>query len=71
MKDHETLSTHNVKDGLTVHLVIKAPRTPSNQSQDSSLSQRLQGIKICYLGHHFNSTLLSYNNSIASSFTII
>ncbi|XP_034195843.1 ubiquilin isoform X2 [Osmia lignaria lignaria] len=43
MKDHETLSTHNVKDGLTVHLVIKAPRTPSNQSQDSSLSQRLQG----------------------------
>ncbi|PBC32296.1 Ubiquilin-1 [Apis cerana cerana] len=36
MKDHETLSTHNVKDGLTVHLVIKAPRTPTNQSQDST-----------------------------------
>ncbi|KOX77749.1 Ubiquilin-1 [Melipona quadrifasciata] len=41
MKDHETLSTHNVKDGLTVHLVIKAPRTPTNQSQDST-SQRSQ-----------------------------
>lgn len=40
MKDHETLNTHNVKDGLTVHLVIKAPRTPSNQSQESSQSQR-------------------------------
>jgi len=23
MKDHETLTTHNVKDGMTVHLVIK------------------------------------------------
>ncbi|XP_058796661.1 ubiquilin-1 [Phymastichus coffea] len=34
MKDHENLATHNVKDGLTVHLVIKAPRsaaTPNNQ----------------------------------------
>ena len=45
MKDHETLSTHNVKDGLTVHLVIKAPRTPTNQSQDST-SQRSQGIEV-------------------------
>lgn len=45
MKDHETLSTHNVKDGLTVHLVIKAPRTPTNQSQDST-PQRSQGIKV-------------------------
>ena len=42
MKDHETLRTHNVKDGLTVHLVVKAPRTPSNQSQDSTPSQRPQ-----------------------------
>ncbi|KOC66309.1 Ubiquilin-1 [Habropoda laboriosa] len=42
MKDHETLRTHNVKDGLTVHLVIKAPRTPTNQSQDSTSSQRSQ-----------------------------
>lgn len=25
MKDNDTLSAHNVKDGLTVHLVIKAP----------------------------------------------
>lgn len=29
MKDHETLLTHNIKNGLTVHLVIKASsRTP-------------------------------------------
>lgn len=46
MKDHETLGTHNVKDGLTVHLVIKAPRTPSNQTQESTPSQRPQGIKM-------------------------
>lgn len=27
MKDQDTLQTHNIKDGLTVHLVIKtAPR---------------------------------------------
>ncbi|XP_036339018.1 ubiquilin-1 isoform X2 [Rhagoletis pomonella] len=25
MKDNDTLRTHNIKDGLTVHLVIKAP----------------------------------------------
>jgi len=25
MKDNDTLKTHNIKDGLTVHLVIKAP----------------------------------------------
>ncbi|XP_046611749.1 ubiquilin-1 [Neodiprion virginianus] len=33
MKDHETLATHNVKDGLTVHLVIKAPRAPATQTE--------------------------------------
>ncbi|KAK6643769.1 hypothetical protein RUM43_000032 [Polyplax serrata] len=33
MKDHETLGTHNIKDGLTVHLVIKASsRTPEVNS---------------------------------------
>ncbi|KAK2583109.1 hypothetical protein KPH14_009135 [Odynerus spinipes] len=41
MKDHESLTTHNVKDGLTVHLVIKSPRTPTNQNPDSG-SQRPQ-----------------------------
>lgn len=24
MKDHENLATHNIKDGVTVHLVIKS-----------------------------------------------
>ncbi|XP_012259112.1 ubiquilin-1 [Athalia rosae] len=33
MKDHETLATHNVKDGLTVHLVIKAPRAATSQTE--------------------------------------
>ncbi|KAG7187901.1 hypothetical protein KM043_013869 [Ampulex compressa] len=42
MKDHETLSTHNVKDGLTVHLVIKAPRTPTNQQSSPASSSRVQ-----------------------------
>lgn len=49
MKDYETLSTHNVKDGLTVHLVIKAPCTPTNQNQESTPSQRSQGIKMLYI----------------------
>ncbi|XP_012273483.1 ubiquilin-1 isoform X2 [Orussus abietinus] len=40
MKDHETLGTHNIKDGLTVHLVIKAPRAATGQSQDTTPSQR-------------------------------
>ena len=32
MKDHESLATHNIKDGVTVHLVIKArARTPEPQ----------------------------------------
>lgn len=28
MKDNDTLKMHNIKDGLTVHLVIKAPQRP-------------------------------------------
>ncbi|KAK0094819.1 hypothetical protein PV326_009929 [Microctonus aethiopoides] len=40
MKDHETLGTHNVKDGLTVHLVIKIPRPAPPQSQDSQSTPR-------------------------------
>ncbi|XP_055375305.1 ubiquilin-4 [Condylostylus longicornis] len=31
MKDSDTLKTHNIKDGLTVHLVIKAPTRPSDE----------------------------------------
>lgn len=45
MKDHETLNNHNIKDGLAVHLVIKAPRTGSTQNQqESNQNQRQQGI---------------------------
>lgn len=40
MKDHETLSTHNIKDGLAVHLVIKAPRATSTQNQESNQTSR-------------------------------
>ncbi|KAF7997080.1 hypothetical protein HCN44_005357 [Aphidius gifuensis] len=35
LKDNETLGTHNIKDGLTVHLVIKTPRTAETQSSPS------------------------------------
>jgi len=51
MKDHETLAAHNIKDGLTVHLVIKASARPaenpgSTTSQPSPQSQqaRPQGL---------------------------
>jgi len=47
MKDHETLSTHNIKDGLAVHLVIKAPRAASTQqNQESNQTPRPRGILI-------------------------
>lgn len=44
MKDHETLGMHNIKDGLAVHLVIKAPRTATTQNQESNSASRPQGI---------------------------
>jgi ubiquilin len=31
MKDSDTLKTHNIKDGLTIHLVIKAPPKPEQE----------------------------------------
>ncbi|OXU25105.1 hypothetical protein TSAR_006677 [Trichomalopsis sarcophagae] len=40
MKDHEKLTNHNVKDGLTVHLVIKAPRTAASQNNQDTTPQR-------------------------------
>ncbi|XP_014238370.1 ubiquilin-1 [Trichogramma pretiosum] len=36
MKDHENLKNHNIKDGLTVHLVIKAPRSSAGQNNQES-----------------------------------
>ncbi|XP_014484053.1 PREDICTED: ubiquilin-1 isoform X1 [Dinoponera quadriceps] len=42
MKDHETLSTHNIKDGLAVHLVIKAPRSAATSNQESTSTSRPQ-----------------------------
>lgn len=35
MKDSDTLKAHNVKDGLTVHLVIKAPPRPEGETAAS------------------------------------
>lgn len=35
MKDQDTLATHNIKDGLTVHLVIKT-NAPQNNTTSSS-----------------------------------
>lgn len=35
MKDQDTLTTHNIKDGLTVHLVIKT-NAPQNNTNTSS-----------------------------------
>ncbi|KAJ8673497.1 hypothetical protein QAD02_004759 [Eretmocerus hayati] len=40
MKDHETLTFHNVKDGLSVHLVIKAPRSTADQNNQESTPPR-------------------------------
>ncbi len=39
MKDHETLATHNIKDGQTVHLVI---RSGANNSASNNRQQQTQ-----------------------------
>jgi len=36
MKDQDTLTTHNIKDGLTVHLVIKTNAPQNNATTTSS-----------------------------------
>ena len=43
MKDHETLQTHNIKDGLTVHLVIKTTSRTSNDQTSSGPQPRAPG----------------------------
>jgi len=50
MKDHETLKSHNVKNGLTVHLVIKTSSRASepggaenNQTRSSAASDSNSG----------------------------
>ncbi|XP_043247176.1 ubiquilin-4-like [Amphibalanus amphitrite] len=46
MKDHETLATHKVKDGQTVHLVIKNPKpaeTPATAGDSPAASESAAG----------------------------
>lgn len=49
MKDHETLKSHNVKNGLTVHLVIKTssratePGGPENNQTRSTPTTNATG----------------------------
>lgn len=43
MKDHDTLKANNIKDGLTIHLVIKA----AQRTADSGPS-RPAGLYACY-----------------------
>ena len=53
MKDHETLGTHKVKDGLTVHLVVKAPRTATqNTPNDATPTPRPRSIETFFLSFH-------------------
>ncbi|XP_075238625.1 ubiquilin isoform X2 [Lycorma delicatula] len=40
MKDHENLQTHNIKEGLTVHLVIKSNAASEPSNITSSQTQR-------------------------------
>jgi len=41
LKDEDTLGTHNITDGMTVHLVIRSGNsTPSNQTQQSQEQQQ-------------------------------
>merc|ERR1719188_409522 len=36
IKDHDTLQTHNIKDGMTVHLVIKQSANAARNNDSSS-----------------------------------
>ncbi|XP_066993196.2 ubiquilin-1 [Anabrus simplex] len=40
MKDHESLQTHNIKDGLTVHLVIKTSSRGTSEQPGSAPAPR-------------------------------
>merc|ERR1712213_255932 len=42
MKDHETLETHNIKDGMTVHLVIRSGGTSGGSSNQASQGSQQQ-----------------------------
>lgn len=51
LKDHETIASHNIKDGLTIHLVVRAASTtqesnapPPSQSSTSSNPFGLGGL---------------------------
>lgn len=35
LKDQETLKGHNLKDGLTIHLVIKSGNKPTQETQSN------------------------------------
>ncbi len=36
LKDQDTLNSHNLKDGLTVHLVIKAGARPTQEAPNNT-----------------------------------
>ena len=40
MKDHETLGTHNITDGMTVHLVIRSGAPSANNQQQNNQGQQ-------------------------------
>ena len=40
MKDHETLGTHNISDGMTVHLVIRSGNNSANNQQQNNQGQQ-------------------------------
>jgi len=40
MKDHDTLSTHNITDGMTVHLVIRKGNTDASNQQPQQQQQQ-------------------------------
>lgn len=44
MKDTDTLKTHNIKDGLTVHLVIKQPTRSTEDRPEADIRQTPFGI---------------------------
>ena len=57
MKDNDTLKTHNIKDGMTVHLVIKSkakeddpnqPRRPPADVRQTPFGLNQVGFQVFY-----------------------
>lgn len=66
MKDHENLTQHNIKDGLTVHLVIKSPRSATSPNNQDAPPPRPAGMQL--INHASSKIACNCNNFYINHF---